>query len=131
MAALLPVVPTVGLKAAVLGAVGAGAGTGGGGSLAGLGGAAKGVAAKTLLCAAVAGGAGSAGYVAVHEVELHDPNGLATASRAPHAPGTGASRAARAARAAKPIAATVQTPAPLVVAAAGKQPRAGHGERGQ
>jgi RNA polymerase sigma factor (sigma-70 family) len=119
MAALLPVVPGVGLKAAVLGAVGAGAG--GGGSFAGLGGAAKGVAAKTLLCAAVAGGAGSAGYVAVHEVELHDPNGLATASRAPHAPGTGASRAARAARAAtKPIAAPAQAPSPVVVAATSK-----------
>ena len=68
MAVLLPVVPTAGLKAAVLarrGPVRAGAG---GGSLAGLGGAAKGVAAKTLLCAAVAGSAGSAGYVAVREV---------------------------------------------------------------
>jgi hypothetical protein len=119
MAALLPVVPAVGLKAAVLGAVGAGAG--GGGSLAGLGGAAKGVAAKTLLCAAVAGGAGSAGYVAVHEVELHDPNGLATASRGPHAPGTGASRAARAARAAtKPIAVPAQAASPVVVAATSK-----------
>jgi RNA polymerase sigma factor (sigma-70 family) len=72
MAALLPVVPTIGLKAAVLSAVGVSAGgAGGGASLAGLGGAAKGVAAKTLLCAAVAGSAGSAGYVTVREVELH------------------------------------------------------------
>jgi RNA polymerase sigma factor (sigma-70 family) len=72
MAALLPVIPTVGLKAAVLSAVGVSAGgAGGGASLAGLGGAAKGVAAKTLLCAAVAGSAGSAGYVTVREVELH------------------------------------------------------------
>jgi hypothetical protein len=56
------------VKAAVPGAVGAGAGAGG--PLAGLGGAAEGVAAKTLVCAAVAGSAGSAGYFAVHEVQI-------------------------------------------------------------
>ena len=118
MAALLPVVPTVGLKAAVLGAVGAGAGTGGGASLAGLGGAAKGVAAKTLLCAAVAGSAGSAGYVAVHEVDLHDGRGLApaTAARGTHGVVKGAARAAEAARAAKPVIAPAP-PSPVVVAA--------------
>jgi RNA polymerase sigma factor (sigma-70 family) len=107
MAAVLPVVPAVGLKAAVLGAIGAGgagASAGGGGTLAGLGGAAKGVAAKTLMCAAVAGSAGSAGYVAVHEVQLHDGRGLgASATHRPHAVGKGAAGAARAARAAKPI----------------------------
>jgi RNA polymerase sigma factor (sigma-70 family) len=119
MAALLPVVPTVGLKAAVLGAVGAGAGTGGGASLAGLGGAAKGVAAKTLLCAAVAGSAGSAGYVAVHEVDLHSGRGLAPATAARGTHGgvvTGAARAAQAPRAAKPVIAPART-SPVVVAA--------------
>ena len=76
MALLLPVVPTAGLKAAILGAAGISAGAGaGGGSLAGLTGAAKGMAAKTMLCAAVAGSAGSAGYVAVHEVQMHDARG--------------------------------------------------------
>jgi RNA polymerase sigma factor (sigma-70 family) len=131
MAALLPVVPTAGLKAAVLGAVGAGAG--GGGSLAGLGGAAKGVAAKTLVCAAVAGSAGSAGFVAVHEVQLHDGRGLApaTASHRPHAAGKGAAGAARAAKVAGPVA----TPAaPVVVAAAAsasKRPAAASGKRGR
>ena len=105
MAAVLPVVPAVGLKSAVLGAIGAGAGAGGGGSLAGLGGAAKGVAAKTLMCAAVAGSAGSAGYVAVHEVQLHDGRGSAPRRRRTTARvGQGAAGAARAARAAKPIA---------------------------
>ena len=95
MAALLPVVPTVGLKAAILGAAGLSAG--GGSSLAGLGGAAKGVAAKTLLCAVVAGSAGSAGYVAVREVELHDARGPvpATASHVSQKLGHGGARAAK------------------------------------
>ena len=69
--------------------VGGGAGAGaGGGSLAGLGGAAKGLAAKTMLCAAVAGSAGSAGYVAVREVQMHDARGdvPAAASHARTAP---------------------------------------------
>jgi hypothetical protein len=107
MALLLPVVPTAGLKAAVLGAVGIGASAGagaGGGSLAGLG-AAKGLAAKTMLCAAVAGGAGSAGYVAVHEVQMHDARGdvPAVASRASHRAQSNATRGPQAARAAKRI----------------------------
>ena len=86
---------------------------GGGGSLAGLGGAAKGVAAKTLLCAAVAGSAGSAGYVAVREVELHDARGpvAATASDVSHKGGHGGARAV------KPSV-SAQTAAPVVVAAA-------------
>jgi RNA polymerase sigma factor (sigma-70 family) len=119
MAALLPVVPTVGLKAAVLAAVGGGAGAGGSASLAGLGGAAKGMAAKTLLCAAVAGSAGSAGYVAVHEVELHDGRGLApaTTSRATHGVVKGA---AQAARAAKPIVAPAQRSVVVVAAPASR-----------
>jgi RNA polymerase sigma factor (sigma-70 family) len=116
MAAVLPVVPAVGLKSAVLGAIGAGAGAGGGGSLAGLGGAAKGVAAKTLVCAAVAGSAGSAGYVAVHEVQMHDARGFAAAtSHHPRKAGKAAASAARAASTAKPLAAPA---APVVVAAA-------------
>jgi RNA polymerase sigma factor (sigma-70 family) len=127
MAALLPVVPTAGLKAAVLAAAGLGAGAGGG-SLAGLGGAAKGVAAKTLLCAAVAGSAGSAGYVAVHEMQLHDGRGLlhATASHTSHRAGTGAARAA------KPIA-TPRPAAPVIVTAAATtapaKPRVAGGNR--
>jgi RNA polymerase sigma factor (sigma-70 family) len=122
MAMLLPVVPTAGLKAAVLGAAGIGAGAGaGGGSLAGLG-AAKGLAAKTMLCAAVAGSAGSAGYVAVHEVQMHDARGdvPATASRASHRAGAGAARAvAQAAPAGKPIV-IAQAAAPVAAAAAAK-----------
>jgi RNA polymerase sigma factor (sigma-70 family) len=130
MAALLPVVPAAGLKAAVLGAIGAGAGAGGGGSLAGLGGAAKGVAAKTLVCAAVAGSAGSAGYVAVHEVQLHDGRGLgaAAATHRPHAVGNGAAGAARAATAAKPLPAPAQAARVVVAAAtAPKRPAAASG----
>jgi RNA polymerase sigma factor (sigma-70 family) len=141
MAALLPVVPTVGLKATVLGAIGAGASSaGGGGSLAGLGGAAKGVAAKTLMCAAVAGSAGSAGYVAVHEVQMRDGRGLGatvTTHRA-HA-GKGAAGAARAAGAAKPIVAPVvvaaaaqaQAPAPAKRVASGATARGKHGGWGK
>jgi RNA polymerase sigma factor (sigma-70 family) len=136
IAALLPVVPAAGLKSAVLGAVGVGtaAGAGGGVSLAGLGGAAKGVAAKTMLCAAVAGGAGSAGYVAVHEVQMHDARGIVAATGSRHRHGV-EHRAPKAS--AKPI---VAAPAPVVVAAAAtgrSQPReherrggrARHGER--
>jgi DNA-directed RNA polymerase specialized sigma24 family protein len=124
MVLLLPVVPTAGLKAAVLAAAGIGAGAGagagaGGGSLAGLG-AAKGLAAKTMLCAAVAGGAGSAGFVAVHEVQMHDARGdvPAAASHRTHRAGAGADAAGRpqTARAAKPIVIT-RTAAPAVATA--------------
>jgi RNA polymerase sigma factor (sigma-70 family) len=118
MALLPPVVPAAGLKAAVLGAAGIGAGAGagaGGGSLAGLG-AAKGLAAKTMLCAAVAGGAGSAGYVAVHEVQMHDARGdvPTAASHVSHRTGAAAIRGAHAARS-KPI--VVTRAAATVVAA--------------
>jgi RNA polymerase sigma factor (sigma-70 family) len=113
MAALLPVIPTIGLKAAVLSAVGVSAGgAGGGASLAGLGGAAKGVAAKTLMCAAVAGSAGSAGYVTVREVELHGGHfrpPTATATHAHH-------RAAQ--HAAKPIVTPAQASAAVAAAPA-------------
>jgi RNA polymerase sigma factor (sigma-70 family) len=72
MGAILPIAPTAGFKAAVLSSVlGGGAaasGSGGGAAAAGLG-AAKGLAAKTMLCAAVAGSAGSAGYVAVRDID--------------------------------------------------------------
>jgi RNA polymerase sigma factor (sigma-70 family) len=97
MAALLPVVPTVGLKAAVLSAVGVSAGSvGSGASLAGgLGGAAKGVAAKALLCAAVAGSAGSAGYVTVREVELHGGHFRPPTATATHAHHRAAKHAAK------------------------------------
>jgi hypothetical protein len=115
---------------AVKGTVGAGAGAGG--PLAGPGGAARGAAAKTLVCAAVAGSAGSAGYVAVHEVQLYGGHQMApaTASRGPHAVGKGAARGARAARAVKPI---VAPAAPVVIEATTEAPsktsRAASGER--
>jgi hypothetical protein len=120
MAALLPVIPTAGLKASVLGAAGVAAGAGSGASLAGLGGAAKGIAAKTMLCAAVAGGAGSAGYVAVHEVQMHDASGIiaATGSRHRHGIEHRAPKAAAAAAAKPIVAAPATAPAPVVVAAA-------------
>ena len=115
MAALLPVVPSVGLKAAVLSAVGVGAGgAGGGASLAGLGGAAKGVAAKTLMCAAVAGSAGSAGYVTVREVELHGGHFRAPTATTTHVH----HRAVK--HAAKPIAVPAKVAA-VVVARARRQ----------
>jgi RNA polymerase sigma factor (sigma-70 family) len=129
MALLLPVVPTAGLKAAVLGAAGisAGAGAGaGGGSLAGLTGAAKGATAKALLCAAVAGSAGSAGYVAVHEVQMHDARGdvPTAASHASHRTGAGATHGARAART-KPIVATPAAPA-VALGTAAPAPKPSH-----
>jgi RNA polymerase sigma factor (sigma-70 family) len=114
MAALLPVVPTVGLKGAVLSAAGVSAGgAGGGASLAGLGGAAKGVAAKTLLCAAVAGSAGSAGYVTVREVELHGGH-----FRAPTTAAADAHHHRAAKHAAKPIVAPARASAALASAPA-------------
>ncbi len=82
LAVVLPVAPAAGLKSMVL----ASAAGGGSAAAASLGGAsvapgamgaaaaaAKGVAAKALVALAVAGGAGGAGYVAVHEVEAGPP----------------------------------------------------------
>jgi RNA polymerase sigma factor (sigma-70 family) len=120
MALLAPVVPTAGLKAAILGAAGIGAGASagaGGGSLAGLG-AAKGLAAKTMLCAAVAGSAGSAGYVAVREVQMHDARGdvPGAAAHASHRARASAARGAQTAQAAKPV--VISQAAPPVAAAA-------------
>ena len=103
LAAALPIVPGAALKATVLGSI-----LGGGGGLAagaaGLG-AAQGLAAKTLLCAVVAGSAGSAGYVAVHELET--PHGarakqahVASAAKLRHAQ----ARALQATAAAQPLA---------------------------
>jgi RNA polymerase sigma factor (sigma-70 family) len=71
---LLPVVPSLALKQAVLGGAAITAGGGGvaagGGALAGGGAAAggKAAAAKLLTVVVAAGGAGGGGYVAVHEV---------------------------------------------------------------
>ncbi|HEX6695343.1 MAG TPA: sigma-70 family RNA polymerase sigma factor [Solirubrobacteraceae bacterium] len=139
--ALLPVVvPTAGLKAAVLGAAGIGASASagvGGGSLAGLG-AAKGLAAKTMLCAAVAGSAGSAGYVAVREVQMHDARGdvPAAASHATHRARASAAGGAQGATAAKPVVIS-QAAAPAVTAPAAAAPKpshapaAGHERHGQ
>ncbi len=89
LAAVLPIVPTAGLKGAVLASIldgGTAAAGGGGAAIAGLG-AAKGLAAKTMLCAAVAGSAGSAGYVAVHDIDarLHTPPARAQAADHQHA----------------------------------------------
>jgi RNA polymerase sigma factor (sigma-70 family) len=73
IAAVLPIAPSAGLKATVLSSVlgGSAATAGSGGAaVAGLG-AAKGLAAKTMLCVAVAGSAGSAGYVAVHDIDAY------------------------------------------------------------
>jgi RNA polymerase sigma factor (sigma-70 family) len=135
MALLLPAVPTAGLKAAILGAAGisasASAGAGGG-SLAGLTGAAKGMAAKTMLCAAVAGSAGSAGYVAVREVQMHDARGdvPAAASHRTHGAGAGADAAGgpQTARAAKPIVIT-RTAAPVTAAATAPAAKPSHAAR--
>jgi RNA polymerase sigma factor (sigma-70 family) len=100
LAIALPVVPAAGLKAAVLGsalggsglaaATGAGGTAGAAGGLAGLG--THGIAAKVLVVAALAGGAGATGYVAVDELQQgHRP----PAPREQHAsPGSGAARAA-------------------------------------
>jgi RNA polymerase sigma factor (sigma-70 family) len=137
MAALLPVLPTVGLKAAVLSAVGVGAGgAGGGASLAGLGGAAKGLAAKTMLCAAVAGSAGSAGYVTVREVELHGGHFRAPAAAASHVQHRAAKRAAPAAKpivAPARVSAVVSTPAKAVKTRvpASKRSRRAHSDAGR
>ncbi len=138
MAVLLPVVPSIGLKATVLSAVGIGGGSGAagaagaaGGSLAGLSGAAKGVAAKTLACAAVAGSAGSAGYVAVREVQLHGGSGppIAGAATSPHHHRASAKRAAApAAPAPKTIVASVAATTPAVAKA--PKPGAGAKRRG-
>ena len=75
MAIVLPVVPSLALKEAVLGgtlaAAGAGAGIGGGGAAAGglaAAGGAKAAAAKLMVVAAVTSGATGTGYVAVHKI---------------------------------------------------------------
>jgi len=68
---LLPVVPSIALKQAVLGGVAATAaglgGASGAGALGGGAAGAKAAATKLLVVAAVAGSAGGTGYVAVHE----------------------------------------------------------------
>lgn len=102
LAIALPVVPAAGLKAAVLAsvlggsgaAVGTGAATGG---LAGLG--AKSIAAKILVITAVAGSAGTGGYVAVEHLE-----------KGHAAPPAREERAASPARA-KPVALDARAPA--------------------
>jgi RNA polymerase sigma factor (sigma-70 family) len=102
LAIALPVVPAAGLKAAVLAsvlggsgaAVGTGAATGG---LAGFG--AKSIAAKILVVTAVAGSAGTGGYVAVEHLE-----------KGHAAPPAREERAASPARA-KPVALDTRAPA--------------------
>jgi RNA polymerase sigma factor (sigma-70 family) len=76
LAIVLPVAPAAGLKAAVLGSALGGAGvaasgaaTGAAGGIAALG--ANGLATKVLVIAAVAGGAGATGYVAVEGPQHH------------------------------------------------------------
>jgi RNA polymerase sigma factor (sigma-70 family) len=116
LAAALPIVPTAGLKAAVLTSVlggGGAAAAGGGAAVTGLG-AAKGIAAKTMLCAAIAGSAGSAGYVAVRDIDsrLHTPPMRAQTADKQHK--THHKRAA----AAKPAAQFAAAPATATIAAA-------------
>jgi RNA polymerase sigma factor (sigma-70 family) len=69
LAVALPVVPGVGLKAAILASTlgGSGVAVGAGAATGGL--AAKGIAAKVLAVVAVAGTAGTGGYVAVEKIE--------------------------------------------------------------
>jgi RNA polymerase sigma factor (sigma-70 family) len=127
MAAALPIVPTAGLKAAVLASVldgGSAAAGGGGAALAGLG-AAKGLAAKTMLCAAVAGSAGSAGYVAVHDIDarMHTPPGQAQAANHPRA------RHAKPKRATPVKQVVPATVAVAATAAPAKPARAAHAQR--
>jgi RNA polymerase sigma factor (sigma-70 family) len=134
LAAVLPIVPTAGLKGAVLASVldgGTAAAGGGGAAIAGLG-AAKGLAAKTMLCAAVAGSAGSAGYVAVHDIDarLHTPPAHAQLSNGAHArhhakPARRAAPARHVAPAAAPA-----TVAMAAAAAPAKPARASHAQRG-
>jgi RNA polymerase sigma factor (sigma-70 family) len=71
LAVALPVVPAAGLKAAILASAVGGSGVAGvavgAGTAAGVG--AKGLVAKVLVTVAVAGGAGTGGYVAVEKLE--------------------------------------------------------------
>jgi RNA polymerase sigma factor (sigma-70 family) len=127
MAAALPIVPTAGLKAAVLASVldgGSAAAGGGGAAIAGLS-AAKGLAAKTMLCAAVAGSAGSAGYVAVHDIDarMHTPAARAQAANHPRARHAKPKRATPVKRVAPATVAVAATAAPT------KPARAEHAQR--
>jgi RNA polymerase sigma factor (sigma-70 family) len=69
LAVALPVVPAAGLKAAILGSAVGGSGIAVGAGAAGGGMALKSVAAKVLVVTAVAGSAGTGGYVAVEQLE--------------------------------------------------------------
>jgi RNA polymerase sigma factor (sigma-70 family) len=116
LAAALPIVPTAGLKATVLSSVlgggGGAAAAGGGAAVTGLG-AAKGIAAKTMLCAAIAGSAGSAGYVAVRDIDtrLHTPPMHAQTAHKHH------KAHHKSAAAAKPAAQVAAAPATATIAA--------------
>jgi RNA polymerase sigma factor (sigma-70 family) len=85
LAIILPVVPSLALKHAVLGGVAAGAAGFGGPSGAGGLGAAGGKAAATKLMAvlALAGGAGGTSYVAVHELDRHGTLPVLSAAAGP------------------------------------------------
>jgi RNA polymerase sigma factor (sigma-70 family) len=127
MGALLPIAPTAGFKAAVLSSVlGSGAaasGVGGGAAVAGLG-AAKGLAAKSMLCAAIAGGAGSAGYMAVHRIDAHRAPAPKQAQVTHHAKARPTKARPRPAPASKPAAAAA-APIATVAAAKSSPPTAG------
>jgi len=106
LGALLPVAPTAGLKAAVLGGLwggdsaaaamvagaGAGAGAASGGGAAGLvaGAGVKTVLAKVAVTAAVAGAGVSGGAAAVHEAQPDRPPATPAATRVAAAPTAGA-----------------------------------------
>ena len=145
LAIVLPVAPAAGLKATVLGAalggtgVAAAAGAGGAASAAGgLG--ASGLAAKLLVVAAVAGGAGATGYVAVDDLQqprapqaAHEQRStspvramrpsVAAASPASAAPPVTRKTAGNAATGAAP---PKSANAPKIVAANAKVRRGGH-----
>jgi RNA polymerase sigma factor (sigma-70 family) len=123
MAAMLPIAPTAGLKAAVTTSVvggGAAAGVSGGAAVAGLG-AAKGLAAKGLLCAVVAGSAGSAGYVAVHDLDARGGAAPQHAQAPKHHSQAGR---AKPSKQAAPARAVVAAAVPIANAAAPKPARA-------
>jgi RNA polymerase sigma factor (sigma-70 family) len=91
LAIVLPVAPAAGLKAAVLGTAAAGsgvaavAGTGAATSAGLAGSGTAGIAAKVLVVAAVVGGGGATGYMAVEELRPQHDTPAARVQRAPPA----------------------------------------------
>jgi RNA polymerase sigma factor (sigma-70 family) len=144
MAALLPVIPSAGLKSAILAEIGIGGGgaaAAGAGALGGLGAVGGGSASKLLALGLVAVGAGTAGVVAVEEQFGHEEAALsAREQRAPERgpAGVAGPAAVRAVRPALPATAAATAgpthPSPPAGKAKGLQavhhPAAGSGGRG-